>query len=112
MGLADENVDQREHQDSEQEVRGRSRGNDGHALPDVLVLEGDGAFGIAQWPGRFAFERAVTLAEHAHIAAERYPAELPARAGLVGPSEQLRPETDGEDLDPHIAPACDREMAK
>ena len=45
--------------------------------------------------------RRVGVAVHFHIAAERYKAELPARARLVRKAEQLPPETDGKHLDPH-----------
>src|SRR6266567_407099 len=41
----------------------------------------------------------IGIAEHLHVSADRDQAELPARAGAVGPAEQLRAETDGENLD-------------
>src|SRR5260370_6430183 len=41
----------------------------------------------------------IGVAKHLHVSADRDQAELPARAGSVGPAEQLRAETDGEDLD-------------
>ncbi len=59
-----------------------------------------------------AFQVVGRLAEHAHIAAQRQQAELPARAVSVGEAEQLAAEADREDLDPDAAPAGDQEMAE
>src|SRR5690606_11727400 len=46
------------------------------------------------------------------IAAERHPADLPARAALVGPAEQFTAETDREGLRFHPEPAAGEIMAE
>ena len=100
--------------DGEEEIRHRPRHHDGRALPKPLVAEGDGPIGLGE--GRlllpaFSF-LARHLAEHPDIAAEGQQADLPAGPGAIGPAEDLRAESDGEDLHPHAIPARDKVVAE
>src|SRR3546814_494408 len=111
--LADDAEEAGQHHDGEDEIGDRPRRDDGGALAEPLVREGDGALRFAH--ALAALRRhagGVGVAEHLHVAAERNQAELPAGAGLVVPAEELRPEADGEHLDPHTVPAGHQVVAQ
>src|SRR5205814_2292578 len=80
--------------------------------PDRAQLKGT----VAQF-GRNALEIGgvacrTHVADELHVAAEREPGDLPARALLVGPAEQLAAETDREDLGRDTEQARDEIVAE
>ena len=104
----------RQHDDREQEIRRRPGRDDRGALAQPLVVKGDLPLRRREprQPGGRQARAGVAVAEHLDIAAERDRAELPARPGAVPPAEQLRPEADRKDFDPHPVPARDQVMAE
>src|SRR5687767_14271572 len=63
-------------------------------------------------PGDVGRARGIHVADKADIAAQRQPADLPARASAVGPPCDLAPEADREGLRADAEPAADEVMAE
>ena len=109
----DQGEERREDEDREQEIGGWSGKDDEEALPDRPDLESP----VAQLLGGMSLEvagiaRRGHVADELDIAAERQPADFPARALLVGPAEHFAPEADREGLGRNPEPARDEIMAK
>src|SRR5260221_9598598 len=109
--LADGGEEPGEKDDGEDKVSRRSSRDNGDALAQAFVMEGDRAIVLAHRGKRIGRQRAgIGIAIHLDVAAERYRAQLPPRSGTVVPAEDLRTEADREDLDAHAVAAGDEVM--
>ena len=99
-GLADEGEEPGQEKDGEEEVGQGAGGHDPAALAQALGRKGHRPLlGRHLCDRRVGHARGIDVAEHLHIAAERYETEFPACLGPIGPSEDLRAEADGKDFD-------------
>src|SRR5207253_4566655 len=87
--------------------------HDQETLPDLLRLEGPVALLGRQAQPVVGWRRGrVHVAGELDVAAERQPADLPARPPFVGPAENLPAEADREGVGFHPEPAADEIMAE
>src|SRR5207253_1434003 len=95
-------------------IRRRTAGDDGGALPEPLAVERDLALGLGQLaePRDRQARAGVAVAEHLDVAAQWDGAEFPAGTGAIPPAEDLRAETDREDLDLHPVAPGDQVVAE
>ena len=101
-----------EDHDREQEIGHRAGQDDEEALPHRPQLEGPVAQFRRDMVEVAGIARRAHVADELHIAAERQPGDLPARALAVGPAEQLAAEADREDLRRDAEQAGDEIMAE